>query len=70
MPCWAREKRACCIDGSKLPEYDLVRRYLGPAGMTATTEANGWLLTGFTLVKEPQPTPLAKPTEATAAKPE
>jgi hypothetical protein len=40
------------IDGSKLPEYDMVRRYLGPAGMTMTTEATGWLLTGFTLTKE------------------
>ena len=54
------------IDGSKLPDYDLVRRYLGPAGMTATTEANGWMLTGFTLVKEPQPTPTDKPKETTA----
>jgi hypothetical protein len=54
------------IDGSKLPEYDLVRRYLGPAGMTATTEANGWFLTGFTLVKEPQPSQLEKPAETTA----
>ena len=40
------------IDGSKLPEYDMVRRYLGPAGMTMTTEADGWFLTGFTLTKE------------------
>jgi hypothetical protein len=40
------------IDGSKLPEYDLVRRYLGPAGMTVTTEPEGWLLTGFTLIKD------------------
>lgn len=40
------------IDGSKLPDYDLVRRYLGPAGMTMTTEKTGWLLTGFTLTKE------------------
>jgi hypothetical protein len=40
------------IDGSKLPEYDMVRRYPGPAGMTMTTEETGWLLTGFTLTKE------------------
>jgi hypothetical protein len=39
------------IDGSKLPEYDMVRRYLGPAGMTMTAEATGWLFTGFTLTK-------------------
>lgn len=40
------------IDGSKLPDYDSVRRYLGPAGMSLTTEPEGWMLTGFTLVKE------------------
>ena len=40
------------IDGSKLPEYDMVRRYLGPAGITMTTEADGWFVTGFTLNKE------------------
>ncbi len=45
------------IDGSKLPDYDMVRRYLGPAGMTMTTEPTGWLLTGFTLNKEVEPSP-------------
>jgi hypothetical protein len=40
------------IDGSKLPEYDLVRRYFGPAGLTVTTEEDGWFMTGFTLNKE------------------
>jgi hypothetical protein len=40
------------IDGSKLPDFDMVRRYLGPAGMTMTTEPTGWLLTGFTLAKD------------------
>jgi hypothetical protein len=44
--------RAQKLDGSKLPEYDMVRRYLGPAGMTMTTEPTGWLMTGFTLTKE------------------
>ncbi|HEV3138415.1 MAG TPA: hypothetical protein VGZ26_10940 [Pirellulales bacterium] len=48
------------IDGSKLPEYDLVRRYFGPAGMTATTEADGWFLTGFVLNKEVQAEDAAK----------
>jgi hypothetical protein len=42
------------IDGSKLPEYDLVRRYFGPAGITVTTEDEGWFVTGFTLNKEAQ----------------
>jgi hypothetical protein len=46
------------IDGSKLPDYDMVRRYLGPAGLTMTSEPTGWLLTGFTLIKEvPTKTP-------------
>ena len=44
-----REQR---IDGSKLPEYATVRPYLGPAGVTLTTEGEGWLVTGFTLKKE------------------
>ncbi len=44
------------IDGSKMPDYDMVRRYLGPAGMTMTSEPTGWMLTGFTLSKEIEPT--------------
>lgn len=40
------------IDGSELPEFDMVRRYLGPAGITMTTEADGWFVTGFTLNKD------------------
>jgi len=44
--------RAPKIDGSKLPEFDVVRRYLGPAGMVVTTEPDGWFFKGFTLNKE------------------
>ncbi len=40
------------IDGSELPEYQVVRRYLGPAGMQVTSEEDGWFLKGFTLSKE------------------
>ncbi len=40
------------IDGSELPEYDVVRHYLGPAGMQVTAEKDGWFLKGFTLNKE------------------
>jgi len=36
------------LDGSKLPEYKIVERYLGPAGSFATSEKDGWLLVGFT----------------------
>jgi hypothetical protein len=49
------------IDGSKLPDYDMVRRYLGPAGLTMTSEPTGWLMTGFTLLKE---TPSETPAQA------
>jgi hypothetical protein len=40
------------IDGSKLPEFDIVRRYLGPAGAFMVAQDDGWLLTGFTLRKQ------------------
>ena len=39
------------IDGSKLPEFEQVRRYLGPASSTLTTESDGWFVTGFLLKK-------------------
>jgi hypothetical protein len=37
------------IDGSKLPDYEVVRHYLSPAGMQITAEKDGWFLKGFTL---------------------
>lgn len=40
------------IDGSKLPDYEVVRHYLGPAGMQITAEKDGWFLKGFTLDME------------------
>lgn len=42
------------IDGRQLPDYDVVRRYLGPAGMTAESEPHGWFIKGFLLRKESQ----------------
>jgi len=39
------------IDGSQLPDYQVVRRHLGPAGLQATSEPTGWYLKGFTLAK-------------------
>ncbi len=39
------------IDGSQMPEYDVVRRYLGPAGMAVSSESNGWFFKGFMLKK-------------------
>lgn len=44
--------RAQKIDGSQLPEYQVVRRYLGPAGFQATSEDDGWYLKGFMLGKD------------------
>ena len=40
------------IDGSKLPEYQLVRRYLGPGGMYVRTTDDGWLIVGCLLSKD------------------
>ena len=40
------------IDGSKMPDFDAVRRYLGPSGMYAQSEADGWYLAGCLLSKE------------------
>lgn len=37
------------LDGSKLPEYQQVQKFLGPAGSFAASEANGWYLVGFLL---------------------
>jgi hypothetical protein len=39
------------IDGGKLPPYDVVRRYLGPAGLQVVSEDDGWYLKGFWLTK-------------------
>ena len=40
------------IEGQKLPEYDVVRRYLGPAGLVATCEKDGWFIKGCLLKKQ------------------
>ena len=40
------------IDGSKLPEYDAARRYLGPAGFFVRSEDNGWSITGCLMNKQ------------------
>ena len=39
------------IDGGKLPEFDAVSHYFGPAGTFCPSEPNGWFLVGFTLDK-------------------
>jgi hypothetical protein len=45
------ETRKPMFDGSKLPRYEVVRRYLGTGGILATSEENGWLIVGFSLAK-------------------
>ena len=46
------ELRVQQIDGSKLPDYEVCRRYLGPAGMYGTAEDDGWFIGGFVLSKQ------------------
>lgn len=46
------ELRKPRLDGSKLPEFDVVRSYLGNSGQVVTSEPNGWFLIGFTLNKD------------------
>ncbi len=46
------EVRKQRIDGSNLPDYQMVARALGPAGLFAISEPEGWLLVGFTLKKK------------------
>jgi len=40
------------IDASKAPDFEFVRHHLGRAGLSATSEDDGWFLKGFTLGKE------------------
>ncbi len=39
------------IDGAKLPNFDLVKKYLGPGGLFVQTEDNGWWLVGCLIKK-------------------
>jgi hypothetical protein len=45
------EVRRPRIDGHKLPSYDVVRRALGPAGVAAGSEPDGWFIKGYLLRK-------------------
>lgn len=46
------ELRKPKFDGSKLPDYSVVQRYLGPAGTCVSAEEAGWLIVGFTLNRQ------------------
>lgn len=39
------------IDGHQLPQFDMVRRYFGPAGTLVRTDEDGWFVVGATLTK-------------------
>jgi len=43
------------LDGSKLPDYSVVRHYLGTGGLYSVTEPSGWFLLGFSLSKANPP---------------
>jgi hypothetical protein len=57
------------IDGAKLPDFEVVRRYLGPAGFKTTTETEGWFLKGFMLSKNAEGGASAAKKAAAPAKP-
>jgi hypothetical protein len=40
------------IDGQQLPEYQIVRRYLGPGGLYVRSLDEGWFITGTLLTKQ------------------
>lgn len=40
------------IDGTKMPDFQVVRRYLGPAGLYVKPLENGWFVTGIMVSKE------------------
>jgi len=42
------------IDGSLLPEFDVIRHYLGVGGVGLQTLSDGWCITGFSLSKGPE----------------
>jgi hypothetical protein len=57
------------IDGKNLPEYQMVRRYLGPAGMYVRSLEDGWLLVGCLLNKDAETVEIAAdPAAVTEAK--
>jgi len=39
------------VEGREMPDYDVVRRYLGPSGTAVTSEKDGWFIKGFVLNK-------------------
>jgi len=48
------------IDGTKLPDFQIARRYLGPAGIAMESKEKGWLLSGVLLTKDGAAVELAR----------
>lgn len=46
------ELRKPKVDGSKLPDYQIIRRYLGPTGLSVRNDPQGWYVIGFALRKD------------------
>ncbi|WP_254508016.1 hypothetical protein [Anatilimnocola floriformis] len=42
------------IDGTKLPAYEKITKYLGPTGLFTQSEDNGWWIVGTLQVREPK----------------
>ena len=40
------------IDGKQLPDFEMVRRYFGPAGIVVRSDEDGWFIAGATLSKQ------------------
>ena len=51
------ETREQQIDGTKLPEFEAVRKYFGPAGAHASPDDDGWIITGAIIKSEPVKVP-------------
>ena len=52
--------RAQRLDGSTLPEFELVRRYFGTAGVGMQSLPDGWYVTGITLPRGQQEPEVAR----------
>jgi len=56
-PGTVREQR---IDGSSLPDFEMIRRYFGTAGLGMQTVPEGWYLTGVSLPRTQQEPEVAR----------
>ncbi len=54
------------IDGKKMPDYNVVRQYLGPVGIFLRTEKDGWYSAGVGLSRNAPANPTIDSTLSTA----